>query len=110
MNWAAFRLTEAVAMIAVLVIVWTMYRAQRDKRFKEFNLFDLLMEHGRLSRIACVFLASFLVTTWIIVRLTLDGKMTENYMTIYGGLWVIPIIAKIYGPQQREPDEPHPTP
>lgn len=93
-------------MVGILIIVWTMYRAQRDKKFKEFNLFDLLMEHGRLSRIACVFLGSFLTTSWIMVRLTLDGKMTEGYLAGYGALWVAPIVAKILGPStENKPNE-----
>ena len=109
MSYHQLRFTEAIAMVGILLIVWSMYRAQRDKRFKEFDVFDLLMEHGRLSKVACVFLGSFLATTWIIVRLTIDGKLTEGYFGAYGAMWVAPIVAKLIGPTERPREDPHPA-
>ncbi len=54
------------------------------------------MEGGRVGRLACAFMVTLVVTSWIMVRLTLDGKMTEGFMIGYAGAWVAPIIAKLF--------------
>lgn len=82
-------------VIIALVIAWSFYRAHRNSAFS-FNVFDLIMENGRLSRLACVFMGSFGVSSWIMMRLTIDGKMTEGLFMAYGGVWVAPIIAKLF--------------
>lgn len=99
------RATDGALLIVALVVAWSFYRAHRDARMTSFNLFDLIMENGRVSKLACVFLGSFGVTSWLMVRLTLDGKMTEGYLTAYGALWIIPITAKLFSPAPlRDPD------
>jgi len=103
------RATDAALMIVALCVAWSFYRAHRNAAFT-FNLFDLIMDNGRVSRLACVFLGSFLVTSWIMVRLTLDGKMTEGYMTAFGALWIIPITAKLFSPAPITPNNPPGTP
>ena len=89
--------TEAGAIIILLIVAWSLYNAHRDKG-STFNLFDLLMEGGKLSRLACVFMGAWFANTWILVRLTEDGRMTEGYLTAYGLTWVAPIIAKLFAP------------
>ena len=94
------RATDGALLIVALSIAWSFYRAHRsnDDAFKHFNLLDLLMENGRVSRLASVFLGSFLVSSWIMVRMTIDGKMTELIFAAYGAMWVAPIIAKLFSP------------
>lgn len=89
------RAPDAAILIVALVIAWSLYRAHRDKEFA-FNLFDLLMEAGRLSKISCLVMGAFTVHTWIMVRLTFDGKMSEGYLTIYGATWVAPMLARMF--------------
>lgn len=104
------RATDGALIIIALVIAWAFYRAHRNADFT-FNVFDLIMENGRVSRLACVFLGSFIVTSWIMVRLTLDGKMTEGYLTSFGALWIIPITAKLFSPPpMRDPEATIPGP
>ncbi len=93
------RATDAALLIVALVIAWSFYRAHRsnDGTFANFNLLDLIMENGRVSRLACAFLATLLVTSWVIVRLTIESKLTEGYFIGYGGMWVAPIIARMFG-------------
>ena len=95
------RAADASLLIIALVIAWSVYRAHRrnDGAFENFNILDLLLENGRVSRLACAFMATLVVTSWIMVRLTLDGKMTEGYLIGYGGMWVAPIVAKLFTPQ-----------
>jgi len=83
-----------IALIA-LAILWTFYRAQKDAAFN-FDLYDLIMQDGRVSRMAFAFMITLGVTSWILVRLAIDGKLTEGYFGLYGALWVTPIIAKMF--------------
>ena len=91
------RATDGAVLIAALVIAWSIYRAHQDQD-SAFNLLDLLMENGRLSRLAFAFLVTLCVTSWIMIRLTFDGKITEGYVGLYGAMWVAPIIAKLFSP------------
>jgi hypothetical protein len=94
------RATDATLLIIALVIAWSFYRAHRNADFV-FNVFDLIMENGRVSRIACAFLATLIVTSWVVVRLTLDGHLTEGLFTAYVAAWVAPIIAKLFQPKPK---------
>ena len=89
------RAADAALLIIALVIAWSLYRAHKDHAFA-FNLFDLIMENGRLSKVSCLVMGAFTVHTWIMVRLTFDGKMTEGYLTIYGATWVAPMLARMF--------------
>ena len=93
------RAADGSLLIVSLVIAWSVYRAHRNPQ-NTFDVFDLVMEGGRLSRLACAFMATLFVTSWVVVRLTFDGKMTEGYFIGYGGMWVAPIIAKLFSTPQ----------
>lgn len=82
-----------LAGAAVLVIV-SFWRAHRTPGFS-FNAFDLIMEDGRVSRIALAFMLVLAVTTWIMIDLQINGKMSEGYLTTYGAMWVLPLVAKV---------------
>lgn len=90
------RATDGGLLILAMMVAWSFYRAHRNPQFT-FNVFDLIMENGRVSRIACAFMATLLVTSWVIVRLTVEGKLTEGLFTAYVAAWVMPIIAKMFG-------------
>jgi hypothetical protein len=91
------RAADASLLIIGLVVAWSIYRAHRNPAY-EFSFFDLLMDNGRLSRLAFVFMGSFLVSSWIMIRLTFDGKMSEGLFMAYGTVWVAPIIARLFSP------------
>ena len=92
------RAADASLLIVALVVGWSLYRAHRNPEYS-FNLFDLVMDNGRLSRLACVFMGSFVVTSWVVIRVAFDGKMTETLFAAYGAMWVAPIIAKLFAGQ-----------
>ena len=73
---------------------WALHKNQIDQSV-DFDLRDLLMENGKVSKIACTFMAAFALTSWVILKLTLDGKMTEGYLTSYGLMWVAPLVSKV---------------
>ena len=89
------RAADAAIIIVALVIAWSFYRAHKAQDIV-FNLYDLLLENGKVSRLAVVFMGSFGVSSWIMIRTTIDGKMNEGLFMAYGGVWVAPIIAKLF--------------
>ena len=91
------RMADAALSVLLLLVTWSFYRAQRDPAFT-FNLFDLIMENGRISKLATAFNVGVLALTWIMIRLTIDGKMTEGYVGLYGSIIIAPIIAKLFSP------------
>jgi hypothetical protein len=90
-----------VLMIVVGLIAFSFWKAHKNPNI-EFNFFDLLMENGRLSKVSCIVLGAFTMHTWIMVRLTLDEKITEGYLTTYAGVWAAPLIAKMFAPVKEE--------
>ena len=94
------KVTDAILATGILVVIWSIYRAQRDKNF-QFDLFDLIMENGRVSKVAVAFMITLAVTSWIVLRMTIDGKMNELIFGAYGAMWVAPIIAKLFSQPQN---------
>ena len=83
-----------VLALASVLLVLSFWRAHRDA-LAQFNAFDLIMENGRVSKIALAFMVAFAVTTWVIVYLALRDKLTEGYLTSYGVMWVAPLVTKV---------------
>lgn len=96
------RAMDGALLIVALMVAWSIYRAHRNPSY-QFNIFDLLVENGRLSKLAAVFMGSFLVSSYVIIRMTIDGKMTEGLFMAYGTVWVAPIIAKLFSPAPLNP-------
>lgn len=82
----------AMFIVAIGISFWRLQRNQDN----DFNLFDIIMEGGRVSRIAIAFMTTLVITSWIMIKLTIDQKMTEGFMMGYGAMWVAPIIAKLF--------------
>lgn len=91
------RATDAGMLIIVLMLAWSFYRAHKDPAH-QFNVFDLLLDSGKVSKMAFAFLVTLAVTSWIMIRLTVSGKLTEGYFTAYGLMWVAPLVAKLFSP------------
>lgn len=83
-----------VALLALLAILISLRKMHNDPT-STFDLRDLLMENGRVSKAAAVMMGSFVVTTWIIVYLTLSGKLTEGFLVIYVGAWITPVVTRL---------------
>lgn len=88
--------------LAALVVGLTLMRAHRNPHVK-FDLLDLLMEGGKVSKIAVAFMLVLGVSTWVIVHLTIHDKMTEGYLTIYTGAWIIPLVTKVVANKSEVP-------
>lgn len=93
-----------VGVLAMLVAV--LWRFHQDNSRPEFELSDLLMENGRVSRLAVVLMGSFVVTSWVVVQMALNDKLTEGIFGIYAAAWVIPSVAKMFGIKPQLPNLP----
>lgn len=87
------RATDGALLIISLMIAWSFYRAHRNRDFR-FNVFDLIMENDKVSKTACVFMGSFVVMSWVLIRATLDGKLDTTLFAAYGAVWAAPIISR----------------
>lgn len=83
-----------ILAVAALLVAVSFWRAHSRPGF-EFNAFDLIMEGGKVSKIAMAFMLVLAVTTWIVVDLQIKGHLTEGYFTMYGTMWVVPLVAKV---------------
>lgn len=84
----------AVLICATLIILWTLTRHSKNSS-STFSFDDLLTENGKTSKAACVMFGAFALTTWCIVFLAVNEKLTEGYFTAYLAAWVAPTVAKI---------------
>lgn len=92
----------AVLAVGALLLIVTFWRAHRSA-LAQFNAFDLIMENGRVSKIALCFMTAFAVTTWLVIYLALRDKMTEGLFLAYGGMWVAPLVAKVVFDKNEAP-------
>lgn len=88
-DWMVVALAGLLILTAVSV-----WRAHCNPE-NEINIVDLVLEHGRMSRIAVAFMLTLGVTTWLMVDLEIKGRMTEGYLWAYGSMWVAPLVAKV---------------
>lgn len=93
-----------ILVLAVLVmsIMTSLVHKSRSWTSK-VRIDDLLLgEDEKISRAACVLLGSFLLTSWGMVFMWLNEKMTEGYFAAYLAAWVAPAVTKlIKGPQPQ---------
>jgi hypothetical protein len=85
-------LIALVAGIGLLVLVF--WRAHKNPSF-QFDVFDLFMENGRVSKIALAFMLVLFVSCWVIVDQQLKGKLSEGTFGLWLGAWVTPLVAKV---------------
>lgn len=84
-----------VLALAVLTIMWVLERRNKSVASR-ISLDDLLIgDDGKMSKPAAVMFGSFALTTWVIVYLTINDKLTEVIFTAYVAAWVIPSVANI---------------
>jgi hypothetical protein len=84
----------AVLLCATLLIMWTLERRNKNAA-SSFSFDALLTEDGKTSKAACVMFGAFALSTWILVFLTINEKLTEGYFGAYLAAWVGPVVAKI---------------
>lgn len=81
---------------------WTLIHMHRSAKWQNFSLLDLLMENDRVSRIAVITMGAFFVTTWAFVYDVLKHGLDVAKLGAYGGMWVVPLISKIFGNRDND--------
>lgn len=92
MNSADMMIVALAFGFALLLI--SFWRAHRNNKF-QFSAFDLVMESGRVSKIALAFMIAFSVSTWVIIDMELKGKLTPEIFGMYLAAWVAPLVTKV---------------
>lgn len=77
---------------------WSLYRAHKNQSMRDFNLFDLLMENGRVSKVACIFIATWAVCSWAFIKHTSKNGLDMGLLGAYGGLFVSPLVVRLFSP------------
>ena len=97
----------AMAVLLLLVVIYLTIILIKRSRSSSSNLDleDLLLgDDDKISKAAFVMMGSFAMTTWLMIYLTLNAKMTEGYLSIYVGAWIVPTVVKmIKGPTPEVP-------
>lgn len=84
----------ALALIISTLLI-TLIRRDRSAA-SQINLEDLLLgDDGKLSKAAAVMMGAFTMTTWLMIYLTLNGKMSEGYLSIYVAAWITPTVVRL---------------
>ncbi len=91
-----------ILAFGAVVVVISFWRAHRKPEF-EFNAFDLIMENGRVSRLALWFNISGAVSTWVIIDLETKDRLTDGMFGLWLGAWVGSIIAKLVFDKKEMP-------
>jgi hypothetical protein len=87
---------DASLLVMMLIITWSVYRAHRDPN-NNFNLLDLIMENGRVSRTGFGFMFALVVTSWVLIlKARQPGSNVDIIFAAYGAMWVAPIITKLF--------------
>jgi len=96
MEFGTTKTVMALVLILFVLIAFRQLRKQHQLARSRINFDDLLLgEDGKLSKAAAVMMGSFAMTTWLMVYLAMNEKMTEGYFTAYLGAWVLPTVAKL---------------
>lgn len=102
-----------MASFLILFIVWCFIAARNinARTDNTFEILDLFMENGRISKAAVVMMGAFVLTTWMMVTLTLKDKLTEGYLGIYVAAWITPVVVRLItgtpsNPNKSEPPAP----
>lgn len=79
---------------AGVLIALSLWSVQRRKDV-QFDLLDLLMENGRVSKTAVAFMLVLGVSNWMMMYLLLKDRMTEGYFTIWVSAWIAPLVLRV---------------
>lgn len=94
MDYQRIGLILALALI-VLLLARTLRNRNKDQT-SAISLDDLLLgDDGKMSKAAIVMLGSFGLTSWVILYLTLNDKLTDIIFGAYLTAWVVPTVAKL---------------
>jgi hypothetical protein len=96
---------HAILAVGLLVILYSIWKAHNSPT-TDFNALDILMENGRVSKIAIAFMLVLGVSTWVIVDQEVRGKLTDGMFGLWLTAWVTPLVAKVlFNKGSPDPDK-----
>ena len=98
-------LIAVIFLLAALLVIVTLWVWHRSKE-SDVDLSDLLMENGRLSRLAFTWLGSFMVMSFGFIYAVLLGKLSDIYAALYAATWAVPIVTKMFAIKQSTTEPP----
>lgn len=102
MNFAKIDPMLTALCVVFIVIGLSFWRAQKRADFA-FDLFDLIMEGGKVSKTAVAFMMVLCVTTWVIIDQQIKGALSSEMFGLYGGMWVLPLVARVIFDKREMP-------
>lgn len=94
MNYLKLALAILLGLV-ILFIAISLIRRSRSAA-SQLNLEDLLLgDDNKISKAAAVMMGAFAMTTWLMIYLALNTKMTEGYLAIYVSAWIAPTVTKL---------------
>lgn len=85
--------TAVYALIALVISLW-LYRAHINQSV-DIDLYDLLKENGKLSKISVAFLVTLFTSSWYVVHEATEGTLSDVAFGSYLAAWVAPIVAHV---------------
>jgi hypothetical protein len=90
------------AVLFLLLVAMLLARSffKRDKDSSSaIKLDDLLVDPltGKISKAAAVLMGSFAISSWVIIYITLTGKLTDVLFAAYLAVYATPAVVKIIG-------------
>ena len=82
---------DFVGVAMAFTIVYGLWKAHTNPQYDTINLLDLMLDHDthRLSDSKFRLNIAFILTSFVLIYLTLNGKLSEWYVTSFLGAWVI---------------------
>lgn len=82
---------DFVGVAMAFTIIYGLWKAHTNPQYDTINLLDLMLDHDthRLSDSKFRLNIAFILTSFVLIYLTLNGKLSEWYVTSFLGAWVI---------------------
>ena len=82
---------DLLGVVMALTIIVGLLKVHRSDKYKNIDLMDLLIDSdsNKLSDSKFRLNMAFVLTSFVLIYLTLNGKLTEWYVTAFLGAWVV---------------------
>jgi hypothetical protein len=79
--------------LAFLSIIFAFWRAHKLRT--DFDIVDLVMQDGKISRIGTAFMLTLLVSSWVIINKQMKGELDSTTFSLWMAAWVGPLVARV---------------
>lgn len=86
--------TTFLLAVFIYMVGFSLWKSHRSSDIR-FNLLDLLMKDGRVSKVSVIVMTAFTLHSWAIVTWILNKTVSDQAMLTYAGIWVTPLLARL---------------